>query len=251
MRFILALTFILATVPALEAAPQWFNYRPHPDRVYLYDGDRNLGYWDLTQRHFRPLNPSGVGYGPAANPPVPFPGSVQNFGVQRDQIGDRERFYRGGQEIPREQFMQGIGDDRLPDDTGFLRLTVIGPEAQRAQVVADLANHQALAPWRGRLVINSYAPDHWAVQPGFVTTGTPTVYVQKPDGAVLHRQNDYQGGADGLAAALRRVDPNYRPPTDPDARRTPASPSATVPTWLWVVGGLAVLLLFTSRKEGK
>ena len=33
------------------------------------------------------------------------------------------------------------------------------------------------------------------LDPGFVTTGKPTIYVQSADGKVLHRQDDYDGGA--------------------------------------------------------
>ena len=51
----------------------------------------------------------------------------------------------------------------VPDDATRPRLTVIGPEAQRRAERDDLARHPALAPWRDRLAVQDYAPDHWAV----------------------------------------------------------------------------------------
>ena len=50
--------------------------------------------------------------------------------------------------------------------------------------------------------LRGYPPNHWSLEPGFVTTGSPTIYCQAPSGKVLHRQDDYQGGGEELSEAL-------------------------------------------------
>jgi hypothetical protein len=111
----------------------------------------------------------------------------------------------------------------VPDDAKRLRLTVIGSEPARKQVLQDLASHPALAGLADRLVVQGYDPTAWAVKDyGFVTTGSPTICLQAPDGTVLHRQDTYRG-PERLAEAIRRADPSYDPKRDPDLNR-PTSP---------------------------
>jgi hypothetical protein len=45
-------------------------------------------------------------------------------------------------------------------------------------------------------------------------------------GKVLHSQPDYNGGANALADALRRVRPDYDPNKDVDKRKAPAKPTS-------------------------
>jgi hypothetical protein len=114
-------------------------------------------------------------------------------------------------------------------------------------VADDLAHHPALAPWRDRLLVQAYCPGAWAVAGvGLQAGGRPTLVLQDAPGPgnrarVLHRQDDYAGGAAALAGALRRADPSYDPATDPDLRR-PAVPD--LPCWASaLLGSLATLLL--------
>ena len=87
---------------------------------------------------------------------------------------------------------------------------------------------------------------------GFVTAGRPTIYVQDATGRVLHRQDDYDDGPEGLASALRELDPDYRPEADVDLRKVdvPAPPrSMSVPWSAWVLAGAGVLIyLFGGKK---
>jgi hypothetical protein len=202
------------------------------------------------------------------------PDAETNFGVERAQLQGGERYTLNGQPITREQLWQALGASRstnVPDDTGLRRLTVIGEKTLRERVLHDLDSHTALARWRGKLLAHGYEPTHWHVsRVGFVTTGKPTIYVQSSNGIVLHRQDDYDDGAEGLATALRRTDPDYRPEADVDQRRPPAPapvptpppapvpapapvlptiPAADVPWSVWVVTGVAFLILFVRGKK--
>lgn len=178
-------------------------------------------------------------------------GCFQNFGVDQTKLGGLEAYKINGKPVTKAQAEKAIQGGQVPDDAHKLRLTVIGQESERKQVLADLAASPALVPFKDKLLVQAYAPDHWAVaQAGFVTTGKPTVYLQAPDGKVLHRQDDYQDGADGLAKALRKADPDYKPDKDQDKRKDPVLPGLPeLPPWAPVagLGGLVLLLLLGKR----
>jgi hypothetical protein len=167
---------------------------------------------------------------------------------------ERERYIYDGKTITEKEALDLMDDPTITDDSGFLRLTVIGPEAERKPVLSDIDTNPLLTKYKGRLVIQDYDPTRWEMSCGFVTQGHPTIYVQTPDGKVLHRQDDYRDGADGLAVALRRADPKYNPHGDPDLRKeADPSPAPTggggldlskIPWWLWAgLAGLGYLLL--------
>lgn len=177
---------------------------------------------------------------PAAPPPEPLPDRlravadakaaakaagpevVQNFGVDTAKLsGSTEpRYWVNGRRCNRRQAVEAITAGQLVDDSKKLRVTLIGPEADRRKAEAELA----AGPERDKYLLQSYPPDHWAVaRVGFVTTGKPTVYLQKPDGKVLLRQ-DVWDGPDRLIAAIRKADPTYDPRKDPDGKPAPAVP---------------------------
>jgi hypothetical protein len=164
-----------------------------------------------------------------------------NFGLDLSQMPAPGKHILNGQEVTKEEMMQAIGKPQLPDDAEQMCVTVIGPDASRKQVMADLDTHPALSPWKGKVKVHGYDPSHWAVaQAGFLTTGSPTIYCQAADGQVLHRQDEYRG-PEALAEALRRADPSYQPQKDPDLNKT-FNLQAT-PMWVWIVGGIVLFLL--------
>jgi hypothetical protein len=182
-------------------------------------------------------------------------GSRPLFGVEADKIGIAGEQYRiNGRPVTKEQAERAVEGGQLPDDAGKLRLTLIGPEPDRRRVLGDLSTSPALAFWRDQLVVQDYAPDHWAVKDvGFVTGGRPTIYLQKPDGTVLLRQDAYEG-AEALAQSLRKADPNYKPDQDPNGKtrpvKTPALPFdlGQLPPAAWLAGGLVLIFLFRGRQ---
>lgn len=147
----------------------------------------------------------------------------------------------GAGELTQAQAMQLIGAPAgLPDDADWMRLTVIGNPARCKAVSDALAGSPELAPWRGKLAVQAYAPSDWAVaESGFKTDGSPTIYVQARSGRVLHRQDDWDGPAP-LARALARAETvpvspavptlrgpvaGYDPSKDPDLRRVDPAPT--------------------------
>lgn len=182
------------------------------------------------------------------------PDGTWNFGLDRQRIDGKTKYKFGDQEISYQEAMRLI-EEGIPDDANKLRVTVIGPEAERKRVVADL-DSQAFAPLKNLFIVQAYEPTNPMIQGlGFVTTGNPTIYVQKPDGTVMHRQDSYDGPSK-LATAIRRADPNYNPANDPDLAQPPkpVGPGggfdlSRVPMWLWVVLGGSLLVLASNNKE--
>jgi hypothetical protein len=162
----------------------------------------------------------------------------QTHGVNQEKICDHERCTLNG---------KAAGDTRLPDDAKRNRLVIIGSEQEQKKVLDDLNQHSLLAPLALDLVVRNYTPDHWHVaKAGFVTNGHPTIYLQAPDGKVLHRSNGYPG-PEKLAEAIRRAKPNYDPAKDPDLTKTPSASSVSgLP--FYVLGAAALVYYLLRRK---
>lgn len=131
-------------------------------------------------------------------------------------------YYRNGKPVTKDDLVDAIA--RVPDTTRLRRITVIGTDADRTAALRAIGKPD----WA---TVRAYAPEDWHVTfNGFVATGSPTIYVQDPDGTVIHRQDDL----DGLAVALERANPNYDPTRDPDLRKPGGGPSSSpvVPDWM-------------------
>jgi hypothetical protein len=220
---------------------EWRTRADEQKHAYLFVDGRQRGGYDGERDEWRDFDPDTGAWGDARSL---FPncagraGQPANFGVMRDRLAAEERLSLNGTPIKPDQARQALAG--LIDDSQWLRLTIIGSPAERQAVVSDLKSHPAFAELRGRLLVQTYEPDHWAVAAaGFVRTGKPTIYLQAPDGRVLHRQDEYRG-PERLAAALRRADPNYHPERDPDLDQLPVLSRLTrLPAWAW---GLAAIL---------
>ena len=174
------------------------------------------------------------------------------FGVDESRLDGTDRYLVAGKPVPRERVYQLIGGPAWPDASRW-RVTVIGEG--RDAVLDDFVKHPALAKWRDACHVRGYDAGHWHLAAGFVVSGKPTLYVQSADGAVLHRQDDYAGGAESLAAALeaaklRKPPPDYKPEADRDLRRRLIPPLVRVPWGACAACGLgliAVGLLYRRR----
>ena len=177
----------------------------------------------------------------------------RNFGIDTAQLAKlpsgEERIEVNGQPVAKadaKRLIEGTtgGAGALTDDSHKPRLTIIGSKEERQRVLADLDRQPDL---KHALAVKAYAPDEWPVaRAGFVTSGHPTIYLQAPDGKVLHRQDDYSGPQD--FEAIRKADPNYKPTQDPDLRKL-AFPGLSPDTLPWLVGGAALLLIALVSKR--
>jgi hypothetical protein len=258
MRSLLTLTLlVLAGGPFAECptCPPGYEWRTFPDditQVALFQDGRQIGAYHLVEDYYRPFDPGTRQWGERSVPPVVPP--RRNFGLAPHKIRAGDHYALNGKEVDRQQVcqvLQGDKDRQIPDDASKVRVTVIGTAAERESVLHDFAGHPALALWKDRLLVAGYEPGYWAVQrQGFAGLGHPTIYVQAPDGTVLHRQDDYQGGAAELAEVLRKLDPNYQPAKDRDRRKVDLS--GLVPRLPWSVPVVllgAGLLLFLFRRK--
>lgn len=198
--------------------------------------------------------PGGLGK-PRDNGPRP------KFGVEREKLDDREKFALSGREIDRAEALNALeGLTDIPDDAGKVRLTVIGSAAARKTVLEDLKSAPALAYWRDQFVVQGYSPDYWRVKDGgFKTPATLTdavVYVQKPDGTVLWRQDTYRGPEE-LAGNLRDKVPGYDPLKDPQPGPGPSplpgpptpGPDVSGVSWWWALPvGVVIFFLVYFRR---
>lgn len=240
--------------PNLSRGVEWRSRIEEPGRLYLFVEGRQLGGFDQERNEWRDYDPNSGLWGP----PRPLfqdrrsnSATVQNFGVMREQLtGHDERHFLNGGAVSGREALAAFG--QLDDDSDKLRLTVIGSEVERRAVLNDFEIDPDLTPFRDRLVVQSYPPDHWAVTgAGFVQTGKPTIYLQTPEGVVRHRQDEYRG-PHKLAQAIRRADPHYRPENDPDLNRPISLPHfqfPRMPGWGWAVAGILFLIVISNRRK--
>ncbi|MBY0523415.1 MAG: hypothetical protein K2R98_08445 [Gemmataceae bacterium] len=270
MRSLLALVLIVCTVaPALPQtgdgcavpvgvhpyyAPAGWEWRTVDGWLWLYHGPTIRGAWNPKSSTWMPYNAATDCWGKACSPPWearPAKSEIPNFGIDVDKMRavqpaatDAKYIVSAGGKsatTDRDTVLRILGGE-IPDDANKLRLTVIGSDADRKAVIGDLAGNPLLAPYKDRMLVQAYAPDNWAVKDaGFHLAGKPTIYLQAADGKVLHRQDDYADGADGLAKAIRKADPGYDPKKDPDSRKASVLPADIAPLVPWILGGGALL----------
>lgn len=208
-----------------------FSWVPTDDlrQVALYQDTVQVGVYKIPERIYLEITPTGDFKTSELPTPIPekyldlFPiKKIANYGIDLSEMKGRpESYYHNGRAITKESALLLMGNTGIPDDSQFLRLTVIGPDEIRKQIREDLLNSPELKDFRSITVVQDYPANHWSVTGvGFELTGEVAIYVQSPDGTVLHKQNDYKDGAPGLAAALRKVDPSHRRGGDPDLRET-------------------------------
>ncbi len=226
---------------------EWRYYVDDPGRLYLWSPEgKQVGCYEEVPGRFRYLDPdtrtwSAPCPAPFAVPPVPRPDGRTGWrrvlpaapahGVAVEHLRRTPRapggptFTLGGKQIDR-----ATAEALVSRYATAPRLTVVGDEATRRQVRSDLDTAPQLAPWKGRLCVQDYAPDNPLARDVGLVPGITLQLPPGPDGRgkVLHRQPAYTGPAK-LAEALRRADPNYQPAKDPDLTQPPPAPPEPAP----------------------
>lgn len=244
-----------ASCAARPPSMTWHQFASDPGRSYLYRDGVPIAAYDHAADIYRSFDAATQTWSEPVTPPwgaraEPAHDSAErteaNFGVDVDRLvgARRERYRLNGSPVSREQAREALVGSSVPDDAGRLRLTLIGDAASTSRVATDLSTAPPLAPWKDRLVVQAYPREHWAVaKAGFFARGKPTIYLQTPAGKVLHRQDDYADGAEGLANALRRADPDYDPARDADLRRGLRFDLSRIPAPAWIAAALIGYLL--------
>lgn len=252
---------LLGPSPALAQVYQWRQLPDDAGVLALLQDGRQVGVYYVLEDVYRARLANGAWSPPMTSCVLPIKPPKRNFGVAENHLHLGSHYSLNGRTVERnviEQVLQESGvkprqveDQKIPDDSRKQRLTVIGPRAQTEPVLRDFQSSEHLRPFKDKFLVTAYEPSHWSIQrQGFRTTGQPTIYVQDVDGTVLHRQDDYEGGAEALARALRQIDPEYRPEKDKDRRKIfPLLKLPTLPWGLLAVLGLAAMVLVLYRKK--
>jgi hypothetical protein len=213
-------------VPKQTVQYEWRQHQDDPGRRYLYADGKLIGGYDVADQYYRPYDAATDTWGTtlrlAHNTPT---GSQQFFGVDNSKLSGQDTYTvhneDGCRHVSRQEAHKIVGQ-KLQDDSNKLRITIIGDEKVCRLALADLqALVKDIDDWA---IVRSYPPGHWALQPGFVQSGSPTIYCQAPSGKVLHRQDDYQGGCEEAAGALRKAKNSYDAKKDPDLRKSQVQP---------------------------
>jgi hypothetical protein len=243
---------------------EWRTSPEIPDEAQLYRGSVQIGSWCFSQGYYQPIignhwgakqdkapiapPPVIVGQKPVVQPLVPEDPEpkdekgLPNFGVDWDKIADHQATYQG-RVIPCEKAMELVGK-QVPDDSKKFRLTIIGTEVEQKAALVQFAS---LEPeYKDRFNTWAVAADHWSLKDGitgeavFKTQGNPVLYVQAPDGKVLHRQDDPKD----LPQAIRKAVKKYDAAKDPDLRKPDLALPTNISPQMLILGGLAAVALF-------
>lgn len=203
---------------------------------------------------FMPFDAQTQTWGGAAVPPIPVPreawpaqvGRGVLTGVVESKVKGGPAYTVDGTPATRQQALAALdaAAGGPPEDRGRLWVTVIGSAEERRPVEDHLARH----PHAGKLLVQGYAANDWPVRPGFPTGGHPAVVVQgaaDADGRAVPLWAQADGDLavldEGIAGALRKADPLFKPDQVPGPNNGPGG--ETELKGLALVGG-AVAVLF-------
>lgn len=162
-----------------------------------------------------------------------------------------------GRSCSKEDVLEALQKAQVPSDQNKLRLVLIGEQNATDAILGDLKGIPEAADFQ----VTAYTPDHWAVKDTGLSAGKPfSIVVLTPDGTVLHRQWDYDGGVQALADALRDAKQGYDPSKDADLRkRDPIADAVkvvvekvkSVPNEVWIILAVVGAFLLYQKKVKK
>ena len=264
MNALLLLT-MLASQPAGDV-PRWSRDAARAGQWNLYAGATLVGAFRQDQDLYYPWQ--GTAYGEPTEPPLPLPKeallSPQQWeavhgprakagivtGVVSDKIRQWPAYSTNTGAITQAAALSRIGSDPLKGDAGCVWVTPIGSEAARKAVADFVAKHEA----KDRIIVKGmYDRDAWEVEPrafGELPAGDPVVLIQgaaKPDGKAFAYWLQTSGNtahlATGVAEALRKADPSWKPANVAGPGRPGPSPVAGDDLYWLVVSIVAAVLV--------
>ena len=205
--------------PVVQLGMHWIEYQGI--RVLVQGWKMPNG--NITWHPEWDVNRQALAQAQAAKAARPVTSRIANYGLSPEHMskGRQPMYTAAGEEA--QQFVAEAKAHAIEAEALRLHVTVIGTEAERKPVITDLKTHPKLAGLSANLFIQDYEANEWPVNPalGF-QAGHPTILIQggktqedPKGGKVLWRASDYSMGPDGLAEAVRKLDPAYRPEADP------------------------------------
>lgn len=221
---------------------RWYQPKGHEGYSYLFCGKKQLGMFVHATATYKPLlDYEREVWGEACEPPIPPP----IFGVVASKVGDGPSYAISGDPVTRAEAVKAAKEG-LPDDKDKLRVSVFAGKEKGKRIVEEL--RAELGEDGKDFILRTYAPDSWVGKPaGFKTDGDPTIYTQAPSGQVLHRQDDYSGGAVAAVQALRKAKKDYDPKKDADQRKGGLSIDGGLLGKLAIAAALGVLGVLAVR----
>jgi hypothetical protein len=203
----------------------------------------------------------------AAKPPEPTPAaptpireaSFTTNGVDRSKMDATEKWTAEG--VAGRIFMESLrGGTAIADaeaDAIKPHLTVVGTKEDRQAVRDALASSPELAALRPLVHFRDFDPKSpYVMDIGLASgRGKPEIILQRPGGAVVWRQFDFNGGGKQLAAeivrsgAVRKPNPDYKIDRDPNPSSRDPRPSVSWIAILGIVGIIAVFIVPSGRKR--
>lgn len=230
----------------------WLQSQEDPDAFALLLNGRQIGAFYVSQSVYYALLPNGAWQ--VAETPVDLPASARkccpakgchcrgNCHCTKDKkccpdcpCGDSEQHVESdlptgvdvnkvesgkhsvnGKSCSKQDVLEALQKAQVPSDQNKLRLVLIGEQNATDAILGDLKGIPEVADFQ----VTAYTPDHWAVKDTGLAGGKPfSIVVLTPDGTVLHRQWDYDGGVQALTDALRDAKQGYDPSKDADLRK--------------------------------
>lgn len=235
MKNIPILFLFLLAMPAFgQDVPEW---KPAPydpqNQSFVYQHGRLLGGFNHDSGWYWPWLGNAWGL-PTKD--CPFNPPVKNFGVHMGKISSEPAYTVNGK--PVSPHLAHAAVDAIPNHKDHFRITFIGDdEKKRLKAYKDWQLFVAGSPYANIVDSWEVPANHWSMKdgetgaPGFIAPGDPTIYLQSPDGRVLHRQDDYNGPMD--FQAIRKAIDEYDYRRDPDRRY-----EGKWPLWMRIILGL-------------
>lgn len=249
--------------PSASNVYHWKVHSNNTEAALFLNGVQ-IGNWYKAHNSFIPLDLYTRQWGqPVEKPPVALPQGFEqvankethgrvddadgtpNYGIDSAKIPSGHRYWINGKEVSREAAMTAVAQDGLEDDSSKFSLTMIGNQADCDKLRAAIEASDVAS----LVHLKCYRPDDPMVKKsGFVTHGTPTVYLQTRPGKVLGR-TDNAGDPQKIIGAVREAErkrkPNYDPAKDQDLAQSanPLLPANMPPSVIAILAFLALFLL--------